>query len=59
MVEADALGKLPDDYRDILLLLIPAATMGPSREGKKGRLLILTVTSRWGQTEFFERVGSN
>src|SRR6266545_2755696 len=27
MVEADALGKLPDDYREVLVLLIPALTM--------------------------------
>ena len=27
MVEADALGKLPDDYREVLVLLILALTM--------------------------------
>ena len=27
MVEADALGKLPDDYREVLVLLIPALRM--------------------------------
>jgi hypothetical protein len=38
MVEADALGKLPDDYREVLVLLIPALTM----EKEKGTSLIST-----------------